>query len=318
MFDDTSNWNALADKRDYSAIAMAKLRYPKGTPRITFKRARYLFLSLLYRREVERMFLLFKMPQFKLLPAHHPELLDKPITPYLFSASSARERALMVEEHYHLMSALFPNLIQPIYIDDGIALGLYPSSSYRIRLGYHNTFRREGELDISIIDQNGKRLYSCAFSLSGTIHQPKILIGSVQGPDPSIANPQQIIKAMTKEAFGLRPKHLVVHTALIFAQLIGAHHVLAVKKDAHVFQARRFSKHHKAKLHADYDQLWSEFGAKEHDYNFVRLSLPGRKPLGEIDSNKRAMYRRRYQWLDTLADNISRIFVQQRNIPAAA
>ncbi len=81
---------------------------------------------------------------------------------------------------------------------------------------------------------------------------------------------------------------------------MGAHRVCAVRMEAHIFQARRYSKKKKACLQADYDELWQEFGALDQDANFVRLQPVVRKPLEEIASKKRAMYRRRYEWLDQL------------------
>jgi uncharacterized protein VirK/YbjX len=69
---------------------------------------------------------------------------------------------------------------------------------------------------------------------------------------------------------------------------------------AHIFQARRYSKKKKACLQADYDELWQEFGALDQDANFVRLQPVVRKPLEEVAAKKRAMYRRRYEWLDQL------------------
>ena len=50
-------------------------------------------------------------------------------------------------------------------------------------------------------------------------------------------------------------------------------------------------------------ELWEEFGAIDQDDNFVQLLPAVRKPLEEIASKKRAMYRRRYAWLDELTLN---------------
>jgi len=308
-------WDILANQNDYSAIAMARLRFPEGTSRLIFKRTRYLLLSLIYRNELKKMYFLFREPQFKHLPALHPEILEKPITPYIFASSTASKRAAMVEEHYRLVSTLFPDLIKPIYLDNGITLGHYPANDMSIRVGHHNTFRREGEMDISIINERGDRLYSCAFSLTGTTRQMELIIGSVQGPEPSLENAQELIKSMTKEAFGLRPKSLVVQLVLALAKHIGVSRVLAVKKDAHVLQAKRFSKDHRAKLHADYDELWAEFDAKDEDDNFVELGPLKRKSLEEIASQKRSMYRRRYEWLDNLERNIYLTFKREAITP---
>ena len=60
----------------------------------------------------------------------------------------------------------YPQLIDPLYLGEGIALGHYPQSGCRILLRHDGTFRREAELALSIVNGEGQRLYSCAFSLA--------------------------------------------------------------------------------------------------------------------------------------------------------
>ena len=294
--------------KKYSSLVMAKILYPDNSPKKLFNRYKFLARSFLYREKMERMYALFNEPLLKPLSEKYPELLDKPLRPYRFSRSTSHERALMVEEHYHLLTSLFPEVLEPLYLQNGITIGQFPASPYSVVLRYDGTFRREGELTISIINEHSSRLYSCAFSLAGSQEQLVLMIGSVQGPEPSIENATDIVRAMTKELHGLRPKSLVVMLVMSLAKVLNAHQVLAVKKSAHVFQAKRYSKKQKSNLQSDYDELWSEFGSKELDSNFVQLSQPNRKPLEDIASKKRAMYRRRYEWLDLVEQNIYKIF----------
>lgn len=128
-------------------------------------------------------------------------------------------------------------------------------------LRHDGTFRREAELALSIVDPQGKRLYSCAFSLAGTPNRLAVVIGSVQGPEPCIEQAQDKVRALTKEGHGLRPKSLVVMLVMQLAEAMQAEHISAVRMKAHIYQARRYSKKKKACLQADYDELWQEFGA---------------------------------------------------------
>lgn len=134
------------------------------------------------------------------------------------------------------------------------------------------------------------------------------MIGSVQGPEPCVEQPQEQVRALTRAGQGLRPKSLVVMLVMALAGAMGAHRVCAVRMKAHIFQARRYSKKKKACLQADYDELWQEFGALDQDANFVRLQPVVRKPLEEVAAKKRAMYRRRYEWLDGLERAIRQQF----------
>jgi uncharacterized protein len=301
MTSNSFGWEQLSRQPHYGALAMARYLYPDGGSRLFFKRGKFVLRSLLYRRSMAQVFELFCSDQLKALPMQYPELLDKPLRPYRFARSNARQRAAMLVEHYRLLQHCYPELIAPLYLVEGIELGLYPQSGCRIVLRHDGTFRREAELVVSIIDEQGQRLYSCAFSFAGQPDALRLVIGSVQGPEPGVAQAQERVRDLTKEGHGLRPKSLVVILVLGLAEAMGAVRVDAVRKRAHVFQAKRYSSKQKANLQADYDELWQEFGAQELDDNFVSLMPAGRKPLEEIASKKRAMYRRRYEWLDTLA-----------------
>lgn len=305
------DWGDLSQSGRYCAQDMARYLYPEGNDRKVFNRGKFVLRSLLYRRQLSKVFDLFQVSHLNALPASHPELLDKPMRPYCFAGSTPAQRADMLENHYRLLLESYPQLIDPLYLGEGIALGRYPLSGCRIVLGYDGTFRREAELALSIVNGEGQRLYSCAFSLAGSVDRLILMIGSMQGPEPAVDNAQDRVRELTKEGHGLRPKSLLVQLVLQLAQSMGAAEVLAVRKRAHVFQAKRYSSKQKANLQADYDELWQEFDARDVDANFVALQAQPRKPLEEIASKKRAMYRRRYEWLDLLVQEMSERFARQ-------
>ncbi|MEV3831279.1 VirK/YbjX family protein [Aeromonas allosaccharophila] len=290
---------------------MARYLYPEDNDRKVFNRGKFILRSLLYRRQLSKVFDLFQVSHLNALPASHPELLDKPMRPYCFAGSTPSQRAEMLENHYRLLLEIYPQLINPLYLGEGIELGRYPLSGCYIVLRYDGTFRREAELALSIVNGEGQRLYSCAFSLAGSAERLMLMIGSMQGPEPAVDNAQARVRELTKEGHGLRPKSLLVQLVLQLAQTMGAAEVLAVRKRAHVFQAKRYSSKQKANLQADYDELWQEFDARDVDANFVALQAQPRKPLEEIASKKRAMYRRRYEWLDLLVQEMSERFARQ-------
>ena len=294
------DWDHLSRQGHYCAQKMARFLYPDDSARKTFNRGKFVLRSLLYRPQLSRVFELFQAEPLRALPAQHPELLDKPMRPYRFACSTVQQRVEMVEAHYRLLLARYPALIDPLYLGEGIELGRYPDGEHRIVLRHDGTFRREAELALSIVNARGERLYSCAFSLAGSSTELALVIGSVQGPAPGVSQPQQQVRALTKAGHGLRPKSLVVMMVLALAEAMGAARVSAVRMKAHIFQAKRYSKKKRACLQADYDELWQEFGAISQDANFVRLQPVVRKPLEEIAARKRAMYRRRYAWLDEL------------------
>ncbi len=304
------DWEHLSRQGHYCAHDMALFLYPEDSARKTFNRGKFLLRSLLYRAQLNRVFELFQSAPLRALPARHPELLDKPMRPYRFACSTVNQRVKMVEDHYRLLLGRYPDLIAPLYLEEGIALGHYPEGGWRIVLRHDGTFRREAELALSIVNEKDERLYSCAFSLAGHEHALALVIGSVQGPEPCVERPLEQVRALTRAGHGLRPKSLVVMLVMQLAEAMQAGHISAVRMKAHIFQARRYSKKKRACLQADYDELWQEFGALDQDANFVRLQPVVRKPLEEVAAKKRAMYRRRYEWLDGLALAIHQQFVR--------
>lgn len=308
MFKNKITWMDLVEKKDFSIFNMADFLYSDNSSQGLFKKSKFILRSFIYRKELKKMFFIFNKPPLQKIPEIYPRIFNKPLRPYIFASANSKKRVQMIEEHYNIISTLFSEHITSLYMTKGIMLGSYPNTSCSITLGYNNTFRREGEMVFSIMNDQGLRLYSCAFSFLGTIQQPILVIGSIQGPEPAVENPQEIVRNMTKDAYGLRPKSLVVMLVMMLAKSVAAHRILAVKKCAHVFQAKRYSRKQKANLQSDYDELWAEFEAINFDDNFVQLPPQERKSLEEIASKKRSMYRRRYEWLDVIERNINDTF----------
>ena len=94
-------------------------------------------------------------------------------------------------------------------------------SQTKARQKYRN-LQKDNRIALSIVDPQGKRLYSCAFSLAGTPNRLAVVIGSVQGPEPCIEQAQDKVRALTKEGHGLRPKSLVVMLVMQLAETMQA------------------------------------------------------------------------------------------------
>lgn len=293
----------------FSVVELARLSFPSHTKRWRFKRLKFILRGYLYRTELRQLWTLFQQPLLWPLLQQNVTLLEKVMRPYLYAQSSPQQRTQLLIQHYTFLSdKLFP-YIQQIYSPTGILLGQYPvadeqGGEYRVILRHDGTFRREGELTISIINPVGLRIYSCAFSVVRCGHEYGLTIGAIQGPAPEVEQPMEVIRHLTKMGFGIRPKNLVMDLTLLLADIWGLPTVRAVAKDNHVFQAKRYSQHQKANLMADYDQLWQEYGGSHAEQGFFCLSAPERKSLEQIASKKRSMYRQRFLWLDSMAEHI--------------
>lgn len=123
------------------------------------------------------------------------------------------------------------------------------------------------------------------------------MIGGLQGPASSSENNLKI-KALTKKLHGQRPKDLMIKIITLIANIWQVDTLLAVKSASHAYSVKRYSK---GRIKTNYDKHWQALGGTEFDRHFYTLSLEDiRRNPEDISRPKRAMYRRRYEWLNTI------------------
>ena len=231
---------------------------------------------------------LFSRKELSAIPDKHPEVLDKIFRPYMISGSSVAERTKILRDCYELLTKRNTNLLPMIFEPEGLEVFRICGGEYKIIIKSDGTFRKEGELAISIINAtNNQRVYSCAFSFCEFENQYVQLIGAVQGPKKSEVNTSASLKYITKECFGLMPKNLVVKTAKIVANLYGVNTLFSIKSKSHIYQAKRYySLKRKAKVIFDYDALWDEFKSLPLNDDLVEIKAYQKRDLDEIASKK--------------------------------
>ena len=262
---------------------------------------------------------LSQLPQFGLLMSTQGLLPARLHRPYLRSGISIAARAQAILDHYTLMNNL-PNpalrqLLQSA--GDNLLASLNGKHDEAILLscssGY---FDREGEVTL-VLRYNGEIIASLSFSIINENKKRTLLIGGLQGPRKHISN--DVIREATKAAHGLFPKRLLMEVVFIVAQQCGVENILAVGDETHVFRSLRYRHSKGDKFFASYSEFWLSLnGEARQDGMFtLPLRLP-RKTLEEIASKKRAEYRRRYEMLDALAEQVYATAGEQRVDQAAA
>lgn len=174
---------------------------------------------------------------------------------------------------------------------------------YAIRLNADAMQDKEGEATLTFRDENNTVLAELTFTLCQFNGADTFYIGGLQGAKAHV--PHQLIQTATKACHGLFPKRLVVDALLTLATPLSVEHVRAVSNETHIYQSLRYRRKKRDKLHADYNSFWESLSAtvdSKGDY-VLPLMLP-RKTMEEIASKKRAEYRRRYELLDTLQQQI--------------
>ncbi|HEY8977538.1 MAG TPA: DUF535 family protein [Burkholderiaceae bacterium] len=173
----------------------------------------------------------------------------------------------------------------------------------RIVLSLNDVSFHEGLWQLGLVGADGLRLYSIGF---GFTDARTLLMGNVQGPSLKDEGLDRIREA-THAAHGMRPPHLLVHALRLLAAHWGATRLLGVDPENHVKGRWNLRD---SRLRFDYRAFWAEHEAVRDEGGNWSLPLEtALRPLEEVPTKRRAMYRRRYamlealqQAVDTLAD----------------
>jgi uncharacterized protein VirK/YbjX len=173
----------------------------------------------------------------------------------------------------------------------------------RVVLSLNDVSFHEGLWQVGLIGADGVRLYSIGF---GFTDPHTILMGNVQGPSLKDEGLDRIRDA-THAAHGMRPPHLLVHALRVLAAHWGATRLQGVDPEHHVKGRWNLRD---SRLRFDYRGFWGEHeGTREAAGNWSLPLDTALRPLEDVPTKRRAMYRRRYamlealqQAVDTLAD----------------
>lgn len=251
---------------------------------------------------------LTKQPQLMQILSVQPGLPCRLHRPWLSTHMSPQQTIDALCYHYRLMLDKLPDNITSHYLSaHGALLTTIEGKDeqrYRIYLGADAMLDKEGEATLTFRDEKDTVLAELTFTLCQYNGVDTFFIGGLQGAKADV--PHQLIQVATKACHGLFPKRLVVDALLTLGEQLSVKHVRAVSNETHIYRSLRYRRKKRDKLHADYNSFWESLSATvdaEGDY-VLPLALP-RKTMEEIASKKRAEYRRRYELLDALQQQIA-------------
>jgi uncharacterized protein VirK/YbjX len=228
----------------------------------------------------------------------HPQILQKVHKPFAMRGLDVAARGALVRLHYRLASdRIGPALLSAIAESRDVLLCRVPLPAGRgalpVWLGKQPRFEREGELTLSLHDPFGSLIYSACFTLCERHGELAVLLGSLNGTAPRDA-----MRHLTKLSYGVRPPSLLVILLQMLAHRVEATRIEAVGRATHAYWG---NPRHEEILF-DYDGFWREEGGAPGPDGLYALPLaPRRRELPDLPSHKRALYTRRYAWLDHLA-----------------
>jgi uncharacterized protein VirK/YbjX len=231
------------------------------------------------------------------LLAKRPETVGAVLWPYQCAGWNADARLRQIYQH----SAEVERLGRPVdfEVDGQISL----ISLGDIREGLHVVvdqaiwFLREGQLVINLFSED-VRIFSLAFSLGRHEGEFTAFIGAVQGRNlEGIADEY---RELTKAAHGMRPRDLLFELFRLLCAILSIEKILAVADEHRHHRSDYFGGHEKV-FSKDYNEMWLDRGGRRVSPLFFALPVSApRRALGEISSKKRAMYRHRYELLDSI------------------
>lgn len=219
------------------------------------------------------------------------------VWPYQCASWKPAERISRVTEHFAILDEIGAPF--PFSVRDKLLLWDLDAHSpgVRILLEQPKWLFREGLLTLSLFCGD-HRAYSLAFSLFKDGERVGIFIGGLQGR--STEGALQRYKDLTKNFHGLRPRDLLIDCLRMLAPALHAHRILAVSDDHRYIRHPYFGGSSKSD-HADYDQAWVDRGGMRVDASHFELPLVASiRPLEDVPSRKRALYRRRSEMLESI------------------
>ena len=179
----------------------------------------------------------------------------------------------------------------------------------RVVLSLNDVSFHEGLWQIGLIGADGIRLYSIGFGFSDA---RTLLVGNVQGPSLKDEGLDRI-RDVTHAAHGMRPPHLLVHVLRVLAAQWGATRLQGVDPENHVKGRWNLRD---SRLRFDYRAFWAEHeGVRDEGGNWAMPLATALRPLEEVPTKRRAMYRRRYAMLEALQLAVSTLSDARHALP---
>ncbi|HXT10001.1 MAG TPA: DUF535 family protein [Candidatus Angelobacter sp.] len=267
------------------------------------KRAKYVARGLAFARYTREWFDFLHQPAMASIIRRHPHLYHKLQRPYLNCTLNTQQRLEALKQHYHFVFANFPPEIREhLYEPAGLSLAslaLKDLGEFQLRLTCSGK-QKEGDFAVGLLKAGGQRdLFTLSFSV-WKYHpaEKEIFIGGLQG---SRAASREVVVDLTRALYGLRPKALLLFVVQELAAYWNIPQMRAVSDAAHIYQ--HFQK--RKTFSATYDEFWLECGGKvaaDGMFDLPAAFVP--REISTIKVNKRQMYRRRYDMLASLRDQI--------------
>ncbi|MEX9254752.1 VirK/YbjX family protein [Pseudenterobacter timonensis] len=252
---------------------------------------------------------LIREPRMLALLHAQPGLPCRLHRPWLSVVVTRRQALRALAWHYRTLSQQLPVRLMNGYLSSQgvtlLTLNGKDEASFTLRLCADPFLDKEGEATLKFCTAEGITLAELTFTLCPFEGKPTLFIGGLQGAKAHV--PHALIQEATKACHGLFPKRLLLEAAMTLGAFLAVEQIVAVGNATHIYRSWRYRKKKEGKMQADYDSFWLSVGGCQAAQGYFRLPLAiTRKPMETIASKKRAGYRRRYELLDSLEEQLNR------------
>ena len=231
-----------------------------------------------------------------------PELVGVTIWPYICSSWNAKTCLQRIDEHFRVIEAMDSKLDFPVNRMLPLLDLADISANLRVVLDQPKWLMRDGLFAINLFLLEN-RIYSLVFSFGFEENKIIAYIGGIQGVD--VEGILDDYKDLTKALHGMRPRDFLVELFRIFCRCVGVTKIYGVDDTKRHLRSRYFGTKKSEKLFLNYNDVWMERGGVPSNEDFFALSIEAPlKNLDEVPSKKRAMYRRRYELLQSVEDRM--------------
>ncbi len=286
-------------------LKIAKKIYRTSNSREARRMVVFLVRSVLNKSKMDEIDSFFhSSPLREKIAEVYPFVYEQPTRAFFYAGSTIEERCELVFDHFKILEKnIKQNIIIDIYAEKEILLYSknFENDKLDFILRFYPGLRKEGLLSLCL-KLNGMDLYQMIFWLGeDDKNNISLFIGAMQGPNGD--NAKETVKHTTKLCHGYRTKNLSVFITQIFARVMGIRKIYAVTNSGY------YANNHirlDRKLKTSFSDFWKEVGGNPtDDLRFFELPLSEeRKSYEEIPTRKRAVYRRRFEFLDEVNKNI--------------
>ena len=266
----------------------------------------FLGRSLFHASQMESLYLWFQEDAVRReILAHQPFPMEQVTRAFFYAGSTFGERKALIQHHFELLQA---NMTPENVVRFGSFDARYKiwdagaeDVDWYAMLNFEPVQRKEGLLSVMMM-LGDEELYQIRCWLDRRAGEDCLVIGAMQGPNMEGA--KDIVKDITKRSHRYRTKNLILYMTQAVARSLGMKHIYAVTNAGYYAQnhVRR-----DRKLKTDFGAFWEEAGGhKTDDPRFDELPLvEPRKTMEEVPTRKRAVYRRRFAFLDDVDAQIA-------------